>query len=73
MITEREAIFLRHHGLPVCKRHLRSTDFNEWIRVILCLVRRKELHLFETSTGHIRDHDTFTRWLAEAYPVKEEA
>ena len=38
-MTPQEAIFLRHHGLPVCKQALRSTDFNEWIRPILCCAR----------------------------------
>ncbi|WP_435170793.1 hypothetical protein [Falsirhodobacter sp. 1013] len=69
-MTLREAIFLRHHGLKVCKQTLRSTDFNEWMRVVICLARRDEPQLFDAS-GRIRNHDTFTRWLAEAYPPKE--
>ena len=72
MITEREAIFLRHHGLPVCKQALRSTDFNEWIRLIIRRTRLKHPRMFDGS-GRIRNHDEFTCWLAEAYPAKEEA
>ena len=69
-MTPREAIFMRHHGLPVCKTALRSTDFNEWIRPIILFARRTEPQLFDAS-GRIRNHDTFTRWLEEAYPPKE--
>lgn len=71
-MTPREIIFLRHHGLPVDRRHLRTTDFNEWMRVVLCRARRDEPHRF-TRDGKIRDHAQFTRWMAEAYPAKEVA
>lgn len=69
-MTEREAIFLRHHGLPVAKHALRTTDFNEWMRLVIRRARVKQPALF-TASGAIRNHDDFTRWLAEAYPAKE--
>lgn len=71
-MTEREAIFLRHHGLRVCPVLMRGhlTDFNEWMRLVIRRARVKHPRLF-TAGGSIRNHDEFTRWLAEAYPAKE--
>ncbi|WP_435168780.1 hypothetical protein [Falsirhodobacter sp. 1013] len=69
-ITEREAIFLRHHGLPVERAALKPTNFSEWMRIVICLARRNDPYLFDAG-GRIRDHERFTQWVVEAYPPKE--
>ncbi|MDB6455130.1 hypothetical protein [Falsirhodobacter sp. 20TX0035] len=69
-LVEREAIFLRHHGLPVQRAALQSTDFAEWMRVVLYLARRSDPYMFD-AVGSIRDQDRFTQWMAAAYPPKE--
>lgn len=69
-MTEREAIFLRHHGLPVDHAALKPTDFSEWMRIVICLARRNDPYLFDAS-GRIRDQERFTQWMAEAYPPKD--